>query len=99
MFLHSLIISLFWRLSHCPTPSSLPTLQMNAPPKVRYAEVDPASGQEAEPSKPFELLEIPRSREVGQSYVTSVWTTLRAQMYALALVWHVKPQVRDRMSL
>ncbi|GAX74181.1 hypothetical protein CEUSTIGMA_g1630.t1 [Chlamydomonas eustigma] len=44
-------------------------------------------------SKNWELFEIPRSREVGQSYVTSIWTTLRAFLHALALVWQVAPQV------
>ena len=66
-----------------------------AGPVRRYAEVD-ASGQEAADTKPWELLEIPRSREVGQWYITSVWTTLRAMLHAVALVWHVSPQVWGR---
>ena len=65
-----------------------------AGPVRRYAEVD-ASGQEAADTKPWELLEIPRSREVGQWYITSVWTTLRAMLHAVALVWHVSPQVSE----
>lgn len=43
--------------------------------------------------KQWELFEIPRSREVGQSYLTSVWTTLRACLHALVLVWQVSPHV------
>ena len=54
-----------------------------------YIEAD-ASGLDA---KPWELIEIPRSREVGQWYITSIWTTLKAQLHALAIVWHVAPQV------
>ena len=36
---------------------------------------------------------IPRSREVGQSYLTSIWTTLVAIWAALAMVWREKPQL------
>ncbi|KAH7728036.1 UDP-N-acetylglucosamine transferase subunit ALG14 [Aphelenchoides avenae] len=35
----------------------------------------------------FEIVRIPRSREVGQSYVTSVWTTIVATLYSIAVVW------------
>jgi len=40
-----------------------------------------------------EVYDIPRSREVGQSYLTSVWTTLRAQLSAFGLVYRVRPQL------
>uniref|UniRef100_A0A7S0RKA0 UDP-N-acetylglucosamine transferase subunit ALG14 n=1 Tax=Chlamydomonas leiostraca TaxID=1034604 RepID=A0A7S0RKA0_9CHLO len=40
-----------------------------------------------------ELYAIPRSREVGQSYITSVFTTLRACLYAGMLVWKEAPDV------
>lgn len=36
---------------------------------------------------------IPRSREVGQSYVGSVWTTLVAFAAAMRIVWQQRPQV------
>lgn len=36
---------------------------------------------------------IPRSREVGQSYMTSVWTTLLACFAALMLVWQEAPEL------
>ncbi|CAJ0568110.1 unnamed protein product, partial [Mesorhabditis spiculigera] len=36
---------------------------------------------------------IPRSREVGQSYITSVFTTLRAFYYSLAVVWRFSPDL------
>ena len=36
---------------------------------------------------------IPRSREVGQSYVTSVYTTLVACFAAMQVVWQEKPQL------
>ena len=39
------------------------------------------------------MLVIPRSREVGQSYVTSVWTTLVALWTAFAIVYRERPQL------
>ena len=78
---------------HVLPPPSPPCAIDQAGPIRRYTEVD-ASGQETADAKPWELLEIPRSREVGQWYITSVWTTLRAMLHAVALVWHVSPQVR-----
>ena len=38
-------------------------------------------------------MQIYRSREVGQSYVTSVWTTLLAIVHALQLMIKIRPQV------
>jgi beta-1,4-N-acetylglucosaminyltransferase len=43
------------------------------------------------PSAPF--LTIPRSREVGQSYVTALFTTLYAVWACFALVLRVKPDL------
>ncbi|KAI9199059.1 hypothetical protein LWI28_026639 [Acer negundo] len=40
-----------------------------------------------------EFTQIYRSREVGQSYVTSVWTTLLATAHALWLMIRIRPQV------
>ena len=36
---------------------------------------------------------IPRSREVGQSYLTSVLTTLRALAAAFGVVWRRRPEL------
>lgn len=36
---------------------------------------------------------LPRSREVGQSYVTSVWSTIRATGAAIKVVFEETPQV------
>ncbi|CAN8274660.1 unnamed protein product [Cochlearia groenlandica] len=44
-----------------------------------------------EPSLQF--TQIYRSREVGQSYVTSVWTTIVAIVHALWLMVRIRPQV------
>ncbi|KAK9829993.1 hypothetical protein WJX72_009106 [[Myrmecia] bisecta] len=45
------------------------------------------------PSDQVALATIPRSREVGQSYLTSVWTTLRALLAAFVLVYRVCPEL------
>lgn len=39
------------------------------------------------------LMQVYRSREVGQSYLTSVWTTLIATAHALWLMIRIRPQV------
>jgi len=39
------------------------------------------------------VLTLPRAREVGQSYLTSIGTTLRALWAAASLVWREKPEL------
>eukprot|EP01094_Clydonella_sp_ATCC50884_P025401 TRINITY_DN6665_c0_g1_i2.p1 TRINITY_DN6665_c0_g1~~TRINITY_DN6665_c0_g1_i2.p1 ORF type:complete len:165 (-),score=22.26 TRINITY_DN6665_c0_g1_i2:44-538(-) len=41
----------------------------------------------------FNVSHIPRSREVRQSYITSIFTTLRACFHALSIVWSANPDV------
>ncbi|KAJ4912571.1 hypothetical protein Rs2_07192 [Raphanus sativus] len=41
----------------------------------------------------LQFTQIYRSREVGQSYVTSVWTTILATLHALWLMIRIRPQV------
>ncbi|GAQ79489.1 beta-1,4-N-acetylglucosaminyltransferase [Klebsormidium nitens] len=45
------------------------------------------------PAKTAHYRSIPRSREVGQSYLTSVWTTLVALWAAVALVFRIRPEL------
>ncbi|KAI4328049.1 hypothetical protein L6164_020443 [Bauhinia variegata] len=40
-----------------------------------------------------QFTQIYRSREVGQSYITSIWTTLIAMVHALWLMIKIRPQV------
>ncbi|KAJ0082408.1 hypothetical protein Patl1_10142 [Pistacia atlantica] len=40
-----------------------------------------------------QFMQIYRSREVGQSYITSIWTTLLAIAHALWLMIRIRPQV------
>jgi len=41
----------------------------------------------------FEVFSIPRSREVKQSYFSSVLTTINAMIYSLPLVFKLKPEI------
>eukprot|EP01112_Ceratiomyxa_fruticulosa_P017266 TRINITY_DN5349_c0_g1_i2.p1 TRINITY_DN5349_c0_g1~~TRINITY_DN5349_c0_g1_i2.p1 ORF type:complete len:393 (-),score=46.69 TRINITY_DN5349_c0_g1_i2:97-1275(-) len=43
--------------------------------------------------KPYTVSRIPRSRHVGQSYFTSIFTTLVSLYYCLFLVWHYCPDL------
>jgi beta-1,4-N-acetylglucosaminyltransferase len=53
---------------------------------------DKASAWE-QTSKDFEICSIPRAREVGQSYVTSVATTLHALVHSVWLVLSRRPEL------
>ncbi|XP_058798773.1 UDP-N-acetylglucosamine transferase subunit ALG14 homolog isoform X2 [Phymastichus coffea] len=55
-----------------------------SPYKVKKAEVN---------RKDYRIIQISRSREVRQSYFTSVWTTVRALMDSFPLVWREKPDL------
>ena len=66
------------------------------------AQTDHTSGQRIEAFEAqraagsptaFRLLWLPRSREVGQSYATSVLTTLHALLYAVVLVFRSRPSL------
>jgi len=64
------------------------------------AETDRSSEQRArrgeEERKNLEnckFLTIPRSREVGQSYLTSIWTTLYATFHGVWIVYKHRPQL------
>uniref|UniRef100_A0A914D8K2 UDP-N-acetylglucosamine transferase subunit ALG14 n=1 Tax=Acrobeloides nanus TaxID=290746 RepID=A0A914D8K2_9BILA len=54
--------------------------------KVLHFERSRASGT-------FEIVYVPRSREVGQSYFTSVYTTIRAILYSFMIIWQARPDV------
>lgn len=41
----------------------------------------------------FEIVEIPRSRIVGQSYITSVFTTLYSILYSVPVVCRIRPDL------
>ena len=39
------------------------------------------------------IIRTPRSREVGQSYLTSIWTTFIALFSAVSIVWRQRPEL------
>ncbi|XP_015178041.1 PREDICTED: UDP-N-acetylglucosamine transferase subunit ALG14 [Polistes dominula] len=41
----------------------------------------------------YKIIRITRSREVGQSYISSVWTTLMATLEATSILWSEKPEL------
>lgn len=41
----------------------------------------------------FEIYRIPRSREVLQSYLSSIFTTIRSLIHSIFLVFRLKPDV------
>ena len=44
-------------------------------------------------SKHYSIVSIPRSREVGQSFRSSIYTTLRASTYAMYAVFSFRPEL------
>ncbi|CAH8384391.1 unnamed protein product [Eruca vesicaria subsp. sativa] len=61
--------------------------------KARSFEDSLAHKPSAVKESSLQYAQIYRSREVGQSYVTSVWTTLVAIVHALWLMIRIRPQV------
>ncbi|XP_030552939.1 UDP-N-acetylglucosamine transferase subunit ALG14 [Rhodamnia argentea] len=61
--------------------------------KARLMEDSMSDAAGVKVGKTAKYLQIYRSREVGQSYVTSVWTTLVATTHALYLMIQLRPEV------
>lgn len=59
--------------------------------KIHTFEHRRVYGSEAE--KNYKVHRIPRSRSVGQSYITSILTTLYASLYCFPLVCKIRPNV------
>ena len=79
-------------------------LQKYSPRRYIVAATDKMSGQKARAfeaeaasasssSSTFDIVAIPRSREVGQSFSSSTWTTLVAAWYAMHAVLSFKPDL------
>ncbi|KAK2373913.1 N-acetylglucosaminyldiphosphodolichol N-acetylglucosaminyltransferase [Trifolium repens] len=61
--------------------------------KALLLENSLASESGTDVAKTAQFMKIYRSREVGQSYITSVWTTLIATVHALWLMIKIRPEV------
>ncbi|XP_044270450.1 UDP-N-acetylglucosamine transferase subunit ALG14 homolog [Tribolium madens] len=59
--------------------------------KTSYMKVK--TFEEAKNQNNYKIIEIPRSRVVGQSYITSVFTTLYSIFYSIPLVFKLKPDL------
>ncbi|XP_014229196.1 UDP-N-acetylglucosamine transferase subunit ALG14 homolog [Trichogramma pretiosum] len=68
-----------------------------APRVYVQAQTDRVSRQKVEEfegdSEDYRLHAIPRSRRVGQSYLTSIFTTARATLHAFPLIFREKPDL------
>lgn len=53
----------------------------------------PLESPNAKKAPKYEALYIPRSRVVGQSYFTSIFTTLYSFAFAAVTVWNTKPDL------
>jgi beta-1,4-N-acetylglucosaminyltransferase len=71
-------------------PRSLAAAPAATSPSSRCYDRDPAIASQP----PIRLYDLPRSREVGQSYFTSAFSTLHAFLWSLYLVWYeVRPDL------
>jgi len=60
---------------------------------LRRSKLQPTSTSLSKDEKIFSVKIIPRSREVGQSFITSVGTTLYAAIYAFIFVFDFRPDL------
>ncbi|CAJ1931112.1 unnamed protein product [Sphenostylis stenocarpa] len=61
--------------------------------KAQLLEDSLAAQNETRVTDTAQFMKIYRSREVGQSYITSIWTTLIAMVHALWLMIKIRPEV------
>ena len=81
--------------TYAPRDYVLATTDHTSAQKIEAFEADRRRQQDPGSSAPpqHKLLRLPRSREVGQSYATSVLTTLYAMVHAVFLVLRRRPSL------
>ena len=81
--------------TYAPRDYVLATTDHTSAQKIEAFEADRRRQQDPGSSAPpqHKLLRLPRSREVGQSYATSVLTTLYAMVHAVFLVLRCRPSL------
>lgn len=87
---------MLWMLGSLPAAASGTTVGLDslAPRRYAVAETDKMSGPRAEAfDADARVVSVPRSREVGQSYLSSVWTTLVALVCAFVALWRDTPSL------
>ena len=60
---------------------------------TRTTTTSTGTGTGSTKTKQIEIYNIPRSREVGQSYISSIYTTLVAILYSMKLVYTLRPNI------
>lgn len=70
----------------------------NYTPRVYiHAQTDKLSAEKVRDlegdNKDYKIMEIYRSREVRQSYLTSIWTTVLATLNCLPILWRENPEL------
>ena len=78
--------------SYAPREYVIATTDSTSAQRVEAFEKSWAGGQAFAQPK-YELLRLPRSREVGQSYVSSLFTTLYASLCAAVMVFRKRPSL------
>ncbi|KAH9504196.1 UDP-N-acetylglucosamine transferase subunit [Bulinus truncatus] len=76
--------------NYCPRYYVLAETDTTSENKVKQCEL---LKSELSHSSEYSIWYIPRSREVKQSYLTSIWTTLVAIVYTFPLVFKLNPEV------
>lgn len=59
---------------------------------------DKARDFEAGRGSKWQLHRVPRAREVGQSFVTAIWTTIKALVVSMGVVWTVRPDLVSQIG-
>lgn len=87
---------MLWMLGSLPAAASGTTVGLDglAPRRYVVAETDQMSGTKlAAFDGDARVVRVPRSREVGQPYVSSVWTTLVAFVWSFVALWRDTPSL------
>ena len=61
--------------------------------KIRELEIEKTDPHREKLNESFEIITIPRSRHVGQSYITSVFTTLYSLIFSFPLMFYKRPKL------
>ena len=77
--------------TYAPRDYVIATTDHTSAQRIETFEHARSSSTAAPPS--YRLFRLPRSREVGQSYASSVLTTLRASVYAVGVVFRARPSL------
>lgn len=81
------------RTDYCPRDYVLAQSDHTSAERIEAFEAERRAADERANAADFRLLRLPRAREVGQSYWSSVLTTLHALFHAMVLVGRARPSL------